>query len=274
MQKGIAIVLLIVLALTGCANSNSYNNMNAETTNEEEESTVKSELNDRQKKICEIEGWSQNPSEWDGIQENTVSRADKCLEYLEETYPEDEFEYLGFTLPGFMGSGTSYLEASSKLAGKGHNVTVTIFSENDGYRFADNYGPAVESNAYAEEVAKFVRERYPEAEMFYVGRINTKKYEQGEENIITRASGSVDLVMNNVFGDEYEVKVLLTDISTWLYENRPGESKIVDILVLADDDMKNANIDNYIQSYYKQYRFVYSCNSYIDYDGEISINSR
>ena len=103
MQRGIALVLLVILALTGCANNISANNANEGTTSVQGDSTVKMELNDRQKKICEIEGWSHDPSEWNAIQENTLSRADKCLEYLEQTYPEDEFEYLGFTIPTFTG---------------------------------------------------------------------------------------------------------------------------------------------------------------------------
>ena len=272
-RTGIAI-LLAVMVLAGCANSNSANDANTGTMNVQGDSTVKMELNDRQKKICEIEGWSQDPSEWNAIQENTLSRADKCLEYLEQTYPEDEFEYLGFTIPTFTGSGASYLVASSKVAGKGQNVTVTIYSDNEGYRFTDDYGPAVESYAYAEEVAKFVKERYPDAEMFYDGTIDTKKYEQGEGNIITRASGVVKLVMNDVFKDEEEVKTLMTEMGTWMYENRPGESKLVWILVLSDDDMKNATITNATSEYYKKDRYDYSFDVVIENDGEIKVEAK
>lgn len=272
-RTGIAI-LLAVMVLAGCANNKSANDANTGTMNVQGDSTVKMELNDRQKKICEIEGWSHDPSEWNAIQENTLSRADKCLEYLEQTYPEDEFEYLGFTIPTFTGGGAAYLVASSKVAGKGHNVTVTIYSDNEGYRFTDDYGPAVESYAYAEEVAKFVKERYPDAEMFYDGTIDTKKYEQGEGNIITRASGVVKLVMNDVFKDEEEIKTLMTEMGTWMYENRPGESKLVWILVLSDDDMKNATITNATSEYYKKDRYDYSFDVVIENDGEINVEER
>ena len=272
MQRGIAIVLLIMLVLTGCANNKPANNATAGNT--QKHKLTAAELTERQKKICEKEGWSLDPSEWKGPQESAVVYSDKCLEYLEETYPEDEFEYLGYTGAGAMGRSSSYMTARSKLAGKRHPVTVTIYSENGGYRFKDDYGPAVESYAYAEEVAKFVKERYPDAEMFYDGTINTKKYEKGETNIITRASGHLELVMEDVFTDGKEVEILLEEIGEWMLDNRPGEDKIVTILVLTKEDMKEATIDNCTKEYQKKNRYVYLYDAYIDAEDGTRITSK
>ena len=260
-RTGIAI-LLAVMVLAGCANNKPANNATAGNT--QKHRLTAAELTERQKKICEKEGWSLDPSEWKGPQESAVVYSDKCLEYLEETYPEDEFEYLGYTGAGAMGSSSSYMTARSKLAGKRHPVTVTIYSENGGYRFKDDYGPAVESYAYAEEVAKFVKERYPDAEMFYDGTIDTKEYEEGDANIITRASGHLELVMEDVFTDGKEVEILLEEIGEWMLDNRPGEDKIVTILVLTKEDMKEATIDNCTREYQKKNRYVYLYDAYID----------
>jgi len=260
--KAIIIGLLLVSVLTGCGNKESAKEINTSA----EESSKKVELTDRQKALLEKEGLPLDYYELTSPWQTELKMMEIGMQYLEEKYPEDEFEYLGYQPPE-MGGSYHYVTARSKLIGERYSVHVNFTYSDGGWIFDDDYGAVSESYAYAEEVAKYIQGKYPNAEMFYDGSISADCYEEGDSNILTRASGSVEICINDVFEDEEELKNLLIEISDWMIEKRSGEGKGIWITVLSDEDFKSANIDNYVNEYRKKNKDIYTIHCLI-YDSE------
>ena len=213
------------------------------------------DLNDRQRKILEIEGLSQDYWELNGKAQDSIIKVELCYTFIEDKYPEDEFEYVEYSY------GT--LNLKSKLLGSNHNVRVTLNWTGDKFYFWDNYQLLLDSELYAKEIEKFVKEKYPNAELFVDALVDEGSWKSGDAYIMKRAAGESLIVMEDVFSDEDEAKVLLNDVASWMDEQNPTLSKLITIFVLSKDEFQNVDVDNW-KDYHRNHNSLYefSCQTH------------
>lgn len=113
-----SMIAVIPIILAGCVNINGNSSLNAYT------------LTDRQKEILQNEGLS---NEWENLsfkEKIAIEAIEEMLQYLENEYPNDIFQYQGYVSDGF--------DDQEHLIAQCNYGEVTVFRNDDG-SFNDNY---------------------------------------------------------------------------------------------------------------------------------------
>ncbi len=262
-----AIAAVIALSACGCG---LIHHLDAEKMEQENVEVV---LNDRQKEILKKEGLPPDMDELNLIQQDSIIRIENGMEYMENKYPDDEFEYEGYSGIGMMSTSDPVVALYSKKMGKTDRKKVLVYVtiDDDGnYVYEDNYEALQDTDLYMKEISKFVAEKYPDAKFFVYGSIDDEDFKDGDEYIMTRAAGYSKIVINNVFADRDEAIALLKDIGEWMNSYYSGVGRGIDMMVLSDNDIDNATPENNIDNYRKTEKTVFELESQVDQFGEFT----
>ena len=204
MKKILFLSIILAMMLVGCGKKDKSIHEWEPAPDQEKMNQIESntDLNDRQRKILEIEGLSQDYWELNGKAQDSILRVEMCYTFIEDKYPEDEFEYVEYSY------GT--LGLKSKRIGSNHTVVVTWKVKGDKYYFWDNYQLLLDSELYAKEIEKFVKEKYPNAELFVDAEINEKSWKKNDWYIMNRAAGTSQIVMTDVFSNDKRLEYLIS----------------------------------------------------------------
>lgn len=265
-KKIMGVLLVTTITLGGCAlnSGSSSTNSGEANSNMEVDQQVDIILNERQKSILEKEGKPTEYSELDTLSKNVIVNVEECYEYLDETYPDVEFEYVTYYY-----TSPIHLVVYSKEDSRQRPISVYVENSNGEHIYTDTYMQVMESDVYAEEVKKYVNSIYPDAGVFVETEINDEHYKAGDENIMTRAAGTTSIVISDVFSDGEEVKSLLQKVIDWMSANY-DTSEMVYLVVLTKEDFGNATVDNYIKEYIKTGKTVYRIRASKNTDGEVT----
>lgn len=255
-RTGIAI-LLAAMALAGCANNISANNANEGTTSVQGENPVNIELNDRQKQILAKEGLPQDYQQLDNTSKDVIVKVEQCFDYMDEKYPDIEFEYVTFILRGISG-GRERTVVYDKADKRKRPVSIFMDYSDGEYQFTDTYMMSVvDSDNYAEEVKAYILSKYPDAELFVYDELDPSDYIEGDTYIMQRASGTTTIVMANAFANEDEAQELLDDVLKWMITNKDGAGERVYLDVYSLEDFRRTSIETYGREFRRETDIIY-----------------
>ena len=280
MKKYIKTVISICTALaviTGCGlisgGDNTVGSAAGSSMAEGEGKMV--ELTERQKEILEKEGLPTDYYELEGLQQDAISKIEKCFQYLDDTYPDDTFTYYYYEGINLMGDGGDRLHVLSEKIGNGRVVTVSIRhpEKEDKDVFWDDYRMTMDSNLYEEEITKYVRSQLPDAEFFVDANIH--QYVEGDSYIMERAAGYSCIVFNDTFSTEQEVKEFLEKIADWMNSYNKHQAKTISCVIFCPDDYKDANLSNYNDlSKKRRPKFYADCIINVDQNVRVNVYTR
>ena len=255
-RTGIAI-LLAVIVLAGCANSNSANDANVRTINVQGVKTVNIELNDRQKQILDKEGLPQDYQQLDNTSKDVIAKVEQCFDYMDEKYPDIEFEYVTFILRGISG-GRERTVVYDKADKRKRPVSIFMDYSDGEYQFTDTYMMSVvDSDNYADEVKAYILSKYPDTELFVYDELDPSDYIEGDTYIMQRASGTTTIVMANAFANEDEAQELLDDVLKWMITNKDGAGERVYLDVYSLEDFRKTSIETYGREFRRETDIIY-----------------
>ena len=220
------------------------------------------ELNDRQKSILKLQGRPTDIDELSSFQKDAIYKIELFFTYLDVQYPDDEFTYVDYD--GVETGSRETLYVLSQKIGSNRVVSVNYWCEDGKYYFSDDYDMIADSDAYENAIADYVRNKYPEARFFVAAKINEAYYAKGNEPIMERASGAANLVIENIFEDEEDVKQFAQEMAEWKYSYKEDTPWWFSITVYENEDFDNATSENYHQHFERRgyiYHFGCSMNS-------------
>ena len=261
------IVTVAVSMLSGCKHgiSKKQSNITAEEASYVYVNTddVKhGELNDRQKSILKLQGLPTDYDELSYYQKGDIYLVELLFTYLDVQYPDDEFTYVDYD-----SMGTGYREALyvlSKKIGSDRVVTVEYRREDGKDYFRDDYDVLADSSVYEDAIADYVRNKYPEARFFVDAKLFSTYYAKGSEPIMERASGAANIVIENVFEDEEDLKRFAQEMAKWKRNYNDDTPWWFSITVYENEDFDDATSENYQQHFEGRgniYHFWCSMNS-------------
>ncbi len=227
-------------------------------------------LTERQKAILEKEGLPTDYYELEGQQQDAITRIELCLDYLDRTYPDDTFTYLSYEGFGFMSGRSPSVYALSEKIGEDRCVSVGVKKFDGQYKFYDDYKMVMDSNVYQAEIEKYIRSQLPDTEFFVDAEIH--KYVEGDSYIMERAAGACNIIMNDTFENENQVKDFLNSIAEWMNGYNKDMAKSILCIVFYPNDYKEANLYNY-NDLSKKRKEKYRARCSINSSGDVSVHT-
>ncbi len=217
------------------------------------------ELNERQKYIMAMEIGRTEYSELKDDQKEAAIKIEMLYEYLEEKYPDKEFEYVNFVLESL----SSHLIVKETSDKKHRSVGATLRWDNKtkSYIYLDNYYLKVTaSDEYEKLIEKHLKEYNPNADFFLDVEVHSVDAENQTVNI-ENTGGSITIVIENVFEDEAEGREYVADFVDWLLENNAKYGAMIKFIALNKEDFEMATYSNYLRCFYFENKeaFYFNC---------------
>ncbi len=258
-------VLLMANMIVGCEAGNN-------AKEEENEMDITQGFTDRQKEILEMKGWPTDLSQLDGDQMMEIDVIEECLQYIENKYPDDKFEYLEYL---GLASDNSYgvRVKSEKLKDIEPVVVYACYSNKERKEyFEDNYEVVIAMGKLRNDIMKNLEDKKPGVKIktYMDARvIRDGKTMETDDNW----HQPVVLFTTNVFTGPEDVEQTMREIAENLLKQYDEEMVWFEVIVLSDADLENAeptyNYGNdYVRGNKSKPIYVFDC---IYEDGVIDV---
>lgn len=278
------ILSILIILLNGCGQKSELQAKEEKTISEEEssskeEANTSTELTQRQKDILKQMGLPQDVSQLKGTQETYINTIEECFQYIEARHPDDKFDFVEFYGYDVMsGDMSQTLVVSSEKLKDASNVTISVVYDNDSKkdRYYDDYDIIVANKNYSDDIVSYVKAKKPNAQIITGMTIYETLGEDENISNLDKWIGGIALIMTNVFEDKEDINSLMKETAGHLQDKYGDKAGEFDIIVLRDEDFKNATADDYLSDYiFKQkarYIYYYSCE--LDKNGELVIKGK
>ncbi len=225
------------------------------------------ELNERQKYIMAMEIGRTEYSELKDDQKEAAIKIEMLYEYLEEKYPDKEFEYVNFVLESL----SSHLIVKETSDKKHRSVGATLRWDNKtkSYIYLDNYYLKVTaSDEYEKLIEKHLKEYNPNANFFLDIEV---KYVDDENQKVTikNAGGCITIIVEDMFESEEEAKHYIEGFADWLRKNNNYEGGLLRLIVLDGKTFEAVRGSNSITSFIFDVEITYDIFCEITSDNEL-----
>ena len=150
-------VLVIANMIVGCKAENNV-------PEEEHKWDISQGFTARQKELLEMKGWPEDVNQLDSDQKEEVIYAAACLQYIEEKYPDDKFEYVEYLGGEDIGDVWAY---GIKVKSEKYkdidpvNVCTSYSSKKHKHVFLDNYEVTIAMCKLRNDIIKDLENKKP-----------------------------------------------------------------------------------------------------------------
>ena len=225
------------------------------------------ELNERQKYIMAMEIGRTEYSELKDDQKEAAIKIEMLYEYLEEKYPDKEFEYVNFLLDPL--GGTLIVRENSDDKHREVGAWMTWDNKLKEYEYEDEYYLMVTaSDEYEKLIEKHLKEYNPNANFFLDIEV---KYVDDENQKVTikNAGGCITIIVEDMFESEEEAKHYIEGFADWLRKNNNYEGGLLRLIVLDGKTFEAVRGSNSITSFIFDVEITYDIFCEITSDNEL-----
>lgn len=186
-------------------------------------------LNDRQKDILIKENL---PTEYEELtlnQKIAIEAMEDMFVYLDNHYPDEEFEYAGYIAP-------SSIETEQLLVDSQYG-RVTVFRETEGEEkvYSDDYREVKASDVYASVIDDFLSDTIDAHDYIVSVSVAQCDGEVDKENVINSCLAGTTVFVKETVGEE-EFKKLASSVSDYLKENAKDVSVTADYYLVKESE--------------------------------------